>query len=143
MGIVQNPGYRSAVSAMLTLYIMFTALSYLAGNLEVTHTELIVRVGKIAIVSALLSAEYSWTFFNDYLFVYFIGGVEQILQIVVDAGSSGPGSPTILGMMIAPQTLSKLFSVLFVDWLGFIYIILFLLLSQNLSSAFEIQQSKL
>ena len=125
MGIVQNPGYRSAVSAMLTLYIMFTALSYLAGNLEVTHTELIVRVGKIAIVSALLSAEYSWTFFNDYLFAYFIGGVEQILQIIVEAGATGPGSPGILALMIAPQTISKLLSLLFVDWMGFIYIILF------------------
>ncbi|MBY0533357.1 MAG: type IV secretion system protein, partial [Rickettsiaceae bacterium] len=125
MGIVQNPGYRSAVSAMLTLYIMFTALSYLAGHLEVTHTELIVRVGKIAIVSALLSAEYSWTFFNDYLFVYFVGGVEQILQIIVEAGATGPGSPGILALMIAPQTISKLLSLLFVDWMGFIYIILF------------------
>ncbi len=125
MGIVQNPGYRSAVSAMLTLYIMFTALSYLAGNLEVTHTELIVRVGKIAIVSALLSTEYSWTFFNDYLFAYFIGGVEQILQIIVEAGATGPGSPGILALMIAPQTISKLLSLLFVDWMGFIYIILF------------------
>ncbi len=125
MGVVTNPGYRSAVSAMLTLYIMFTALSYLAGHLEVTHTELIVRVGKIAIVSALLSAEYSWTFFNDYLFVYFIGGVEQILQIIVEAGATGPGSPGILALMIAPQTISKLLSLLFVDWMGFIYIILF------------------
>ena len=126
LGIVNNPGYRSAVSAILSLYIMFTALSYLAGNVQLTHTELIVRVGKIAIVSALLSAEYSWTFFNDYLFVYFIGGVEQILGMIMEAGATGPGSPGILAMMIAPQTLSKLFSLLFVDWLGFIYIILFM-----------------
>jgi type IV secretion system protein VirB6 len=115
-----------AVSAMLTLYIMFTALSYLAGNVQLTHTELIVRIVKIAIVSALLSTEYSWSFFNDYLFVYFIGGVEQILQMIVEAGATGPGSPGILAMMIAPQTLSKLFSLLFVDALGWIYIILFI-----------------
>lgn len=126
MGVVSNPGYRSAVAAMLTLYIMFTGLSYLAGNIQLTHTELIVRVGKIAIVSALLSSEYSWSFFNDYLFVYFIGGVEQILQIIVEAGATGPGSPGILAMMIAPQTISKLLSLLFVDWLGWLYIILFM-----------------
>ena len=86
-----------AVSAMLTLYIMFTALSYLAGNVQLTHTELIVRIVKIAIVSALLSTEYSWSFFNDYLFVYFIGGVEQILQMIVEAGATGPGSPWYSG----------------------------------------------
>jgi type IV secretion system protein VirB6 len=125
-GVIKQPGYRLAVSAMLTLYIMFTALSYLAGNIQVTHTELLTRVGKIAIVSALLSTEYSWSFFNDYLFVYFVGGVEQILQIIIEAGATGPGSPSILAMMIAPQTLSKLFSLLFVDWMGFIYIILFI-----------------
>ena len=124
--VIKQPGYRLAVSAMLTLYIMFTALSYLAGNIQVTHTELLTRVGKIAIVSALLSTEYSWSFFNDYLFVYFIGGVEQILQMIIEAGATGPGSPSILAMMIAPQTLSKLFSLLFVEWRGFIYIILFI-----------------
>ncbi len=124
--VVKNPGYRTAVSAMLTLYIMFTALSYLSGNIQLTHTELIVRIGKIAIVSALLSTEYSWSFFNDYLFVYFVGGVEQILQIIVEAGATDPGSPGILAMMIAPQTLSKLFSLLFVDALGWLYIILFI-----------------
>lgn len=125
LGIVNNPGYRAAVSATLSLYIMWTALSYLAGNLELTHTELIVRVGKVAIVSALLSSEYSWSFFNDYVFAYFVGGVEQILNIIVEAGATGPGSPGILALMIAPQTISKLLALLFVDWLGFIYIILF------------------
>jgi type IV secretion system protein VirB6 len=125
MGIVNNPGYRTAVSALLTLYIMWTGMTYLAGNVQLTHTELIVRVGKIAVVSALLSSEYSWSFFNDYLFVYFIGGVEQILQIIMEAGATGPGSPGILAMMIAPQTLAKLFSLLFSSWLGWLYILLF------------------
>lgn len=126
MGVVNNPGYRTAVSAMLTLYIMWTTLSYLAGNVQLTHTELIVRVMKIAIVSALLSSEYSWDFFNNYLFVYFVGGVQQILEMLMEAGATGPGAPGILAMMIAPQTLSKLFSLLFVDWLGWLYIILFI-----------------
>ena len=125
MGIVRNPGYRLAVSGLLSFYIMWTALSYLAGNVQITHTELLLRVMKIAVVSALLSSEYSWTFFNDYLFVWFVGGVEQIIQMIIEAGATGPGSAGILGMMLAPQTLSKLFSLLFVDWMGFIYIILF------------------
>ena len=125
MGIINNPGFRLAVSALLTLYIIFTGFEYLTGNINISHTELIVRILKIAVVSALLSTQYSWSFFNDYLFVYFIGGLQQLLQAITEAGSSGPGSPTILGMMIAPQTLSKLFAVLFVDWMGFIYIILF------------------
>ncbi len=126
LGVVNQAGYRLAVSALLTLYIMFTGLSYLTGNLQITHTELLIRISKIAIVSALLSSEYSWNFFNNYLFVYFIGGVEQILQLIMEAGATGPGSPSILAMMMAPQTLSKLLSLLFTDWMGFIYIILFI-----------------
>lgn len=125
LGVVNNPGYKSAVSAIITLYIMLTGLSYLMGNIKMTQTELIVRVTKIAIVSALLNSQYSWSFFNDYLFVYFVGGADQILNIIMEAGATGPGAPGIMAMMIAPQTFSKLISMLFVDWLGLPYIILF------------------
>lgn len=125
LGIVNNPEYRTAVSALLTLYVMFTGLSYLAGNIQITQMELVIRISKIAIVSALLSTEHSWNFFNDYLFVYFIGGVTQIIDMIMSAGATGPGSSSIMALMLAPQTISKLLSLLFVDWAGFIYIILF------------------
>ncbi len=123
--IIKKPGYRLSVSAMLTLYIMFTAFSFLIGNLNITHTELIVRVIKISVVSALLSSNYSWSFFNDYLFQYFVGGVEQIKLMIENAANSGPGPSSIINLMIAPQTMAKLFSLLFLEWRGFIYIILF------------------
>ena len=125
LGIVNNEGYRVSVSAMLILYIIFTSFSYLTGNMSITQAELMTRIGKIAIVSALLSTEYSWNFFNDYLFVYFIGGVEQILAIITEAGSSGPGASGILSLMIAPQTIAKISSLLFVQWDGFLYILVF------------------
>lgn len=126
-GVVEQSSYKAAVSGLLTLYVIFTALSYLVGSIKITNTELIVRVSKIAIISALLNSEYSWTFFNDFLFVYFVGGVEQILQMIMEAGSTGPGSPSIVALLLAPQTMSKLLALLFVDWRGFIYIILFVI----------------
>lgn len=125
--ITNNSGYRIAVSAMLSLYIIFTAFSFLIGNLNITHTELIIRVIKVGIISALLSSEYSWSFFNDYLFAYFIKGVDQIIAMVQAAGSSGPGSSSIIALMIAPQTMAKLIALLFVDPFGWAYIILFLI----------------
>ncbi|ABV74492.1 TrbL/VirB6 plasmid Conjugative transfer protein [Rickettsia akari str. Hartford] len=125
--IIDTPGYRMSVSAILTLYIMFTGFSFLIGNINLTHVELIVRILKVSIVSILLSTDKAWTFFHDYLFVFFIDGVQQILQIINEAAATGPGSQSLLGLLIAPQTLSKLFSLLFVDWLGFIYIILYLI----------------
>lgn len=125
--IIDTPGYRMSVSAILTLYIMFTGFSFLIGNINLTHVELIVRILKVSIVSILLSTDKAWTFFHDYLFVFFIDGVQQILQIINEAAATGPGSQSLLGLLISPQTLSKLFSLLFVDWLGFIYIILYLI----------------
>ncbi|WP_341761585.1 type IV secretion system protein [Candidatus Tisiphia endosymbiont of Thecophora atra] len=126
-GIIKTPGYRVSVSALLTLYIMFTGFSFLIGNVNLTHTELIIRVVKVSIVSTLLSSTSSWQFFHDYLFVFFMEGVEEILRIIKETAATGPGSWSIIGLMIAPQTMAKLFSLLFVDPLGFIYIILFLI----------------
>lgn len=124
-GIVSNPGYRFAVSALLVLFIVYTTLSYLSGNIDITQTELVTRVAKIAIISALIGTEGSWNFFYENLFVYFVGGLKQVLSIITEAGASGPGASGILGMMIAPQTMAKLFALLFMDWKGFIYIFLF------------------
>lgn len=125
--IIKTPAYRVSVSALLTLYIIFTGFSFLIGNVNLTHTELIIRVMKVSLVSVLLSSTTSWQFFHDYLFVYFVEGVEQILGIIKETANSGPGSSSIISLMISPQTMSKLFSLLFVDSLGFIYIILFLI----------------
>lgn len=125
--IIKTPGYRITISALLTLYVMFTAFSFLIGNANFTHTELIIRLLKVSIVSTMLSSVSSWQFFHDYLFVYFVEGVEQILQIIKEIGNTGPGSSSLIGLMIAPQTMAKLSSLLFVDPLGFIYIFLFLI----------------
>lgn len=125
--IIKTPGYRVTVSALLTLYVMFTGFSFLIGNVNFTHTELIVRVLKVSIVSILLSSTDSWQFFNDYLFVYFVDGVQEILRIIKEASNTGPGSSSLIALMIAPQTMAKLFSLLFVDALGFIYIFFYLI----------------
>ena len=126
-GIVENSNYQMAVTGMLTLFIIWSALSYLSGNIAINNTEIVVRVFKVAIISVLVNSQYSWNFFYDYLFVWFVGGVEQIIQMITEAGATGPGAPGILSMMMAPQTTAKLLSLLFVDWMGFIYIILFFL----------------
>jgi type IV secretion system protein VirB6 len=120
-----NASYKLVVSVVLSLYIAVTALSFLSGNLNITQAELIVRIVKVIIISLLLRSEYSWSFFNDYLYFYFVDGMAQILALIQEAAQTGSGSSSILGLMIAPQTISKLISLLFVDWLGFIYIILY------------------
>lgn len=126
-GIIDTPGYRLSVSALLTMYIMFTGISFLTGNVNLTHTELITRAVKVTFISILINSQQSWSFFHDYLFVFFVEGLDQIIDIINKSASTGSGPSTILGLMIAPQTMAKLFSLLFYDPLGFIYIILFLI----------------
>lgn len=125
LGIVNNPAYRTTVSSMLILFIVWTALLFLTGNIQITQTELITRIVKFALVATLLNSQASWNFFHDYLYVFFVEGLDQIINMVIEAGATGPGSSGILALMIAPQTMAKLFSLLFVHWGGFIYIILF------------------
>lgn len=123
--IITNPSYRLAVRGMLVLYIMYSAMAYLTGNINITNNELVTRLFKVIIVSVLLSSKYAWNFFNDYLFVYFVGGVDQVIHIIKDAANSGPGTSSLIGLMIAPETIAKITSLLLVDWRGFIYIILY------------------
>lgn len=126
-GVIDNTQYRTAIGALLLIYLIYSVLAFLVGNINITQAELIIRISKIAIVSTLLSSEYSWKFFNEYLFVYFVVGVQEIISLVAQAGATGPGSSSLLGLMIAPQTLSKLLALLFMSWQGIIFIILFLI----------------
>jgi type IV secretion system protein VirB6 len=126
-GIITNNSYKTTITFMLSLYIIFTSLGFLTGNVEITQTEFIIRILKIGLISTLMSSENSWKFFHDYLFVFFVEGLESLLEIVKQSSTSGSGSTSIINLMIAPQTMSKLFSLLFTDWLGFIYILLFMI----------------
>jgi len=125
--IIGTPGYRLMVTSLLTLYIMFTGISFLIGNINLTHTELITRAVKVTIISILINSTVSWEFFHNYLFVFFVEGTEQIVRVINESATTGSGASTIIGLMIAPQTMAKLFSLLLTDSLGFIYIILFLI----------------
>lgn len=126
--LIQNPYYKNIVRASLSLYIIFTGLYYLSGLLQITRSELIKRVMKVAIVATLLDPNLGWSFFHDYLFVFFIEGVQYLISTIQSAASSGPGSSSVLALMMAPETLVKLVSLLFTTWIGIFYIILYLLI---------------
>lgn len=126
--LIQNPFYQNSVRALLSLYVMFTGLYYLAGLLHLTTKEIIARIIKIAIIGVLLDPSLGWSFFHDNLFVFFIEGVQQIIALIREAAATGPGADSIIALMLAPQTLTKLFALLFSSWFGVIYIILYFLI---------------
>jgi hypothetical protein len=107
---------------------MLTGLYYLAGLLQVTTKEMIVRIVKITIVATLLDPNLGWSFFHDYLFVFFIEGVQQMINIIQTAAATGPGPTSIISLMLAPQTLTKLIALLFTSGMGIVYIIIYFLI---------------
>lgn len=124
--LIQNPFYKNAVRGILTIYLIFTGLYYLAGILHLTTKEVIVRIVKIILVATLLDPDLGWSFFHDYLFVFFIEGVQQIIQIIQTSAATGPGSSSVIALMLAPQTIAKLSALLFTSWLAWLYIALYL-----------------
>ncbi|KJV54467.1 conjugal transfer protein [Orientia tsutsugamushi] len=128
INILKNPSYKIVVNLTLILFIAFSGLAFLIGNINMTAHELVLRTVKILVISVLLNSDTAWKFFYDYLFFIFVDGPQFIIKTINEATAIGPGSSSILGLMIAPHTLKKLFSILFVDWGGFIYIICYLIL---------------
>ena len=131
-GILHDTRYQGMVSGLLTLYIMFSGFSFLIGTIQMSHTELAMRVFKIVFMTTMLNSTKSWSFFHDYLFVFFIEGVDDISgKFLGQIGNSSSGLTyfdDMLGVMLGLKTLSKLSALLFTTWFGFIFIIVYLCL---------------
>jgi type IV secretory pathway VirB6-like protein len=130
-GILNDSRYQSAVRSLLVLYIMFSGLGFLVGTVNVSHTEFAIRVIKICFITVMMNSAQSWSFFHDYLFVFFIEGVDEISNKFI--GQDGSSSSlayfdTMLSLMLGVKTMAKLSSLLFTTWFGFIFIIVYLAL---------------
>lgn len=75
----------------LTLYIIIYGLAFLMGASEITVTEIVTRVIKVAIVLMLFS-DAGWDFFNTYLFNLFVEGTDYLMSNVVGE-TSEVGNP--------------------------------------------------
>ena len=124
--IAAKSGFRKFVMALLTLYVMSFGFLYLMGLVQINHQELLSRVLKIMIVSVLLT-ETSWSFFYNNFFILFIEGPSTIISWLNRTTTAGGGS-SIINLMMSHETLAKLFSLLFVSWGGWVFIIIYFLL---------------
>ncbi len=113
--VINNPNYKLAVSALLTIYLIYTFMQFLLGNSEMNTKELMTVILKIIIISQLLSADTAWTFFNQYLFSLFFNGSAYLLGLL---GSSFDGETNIVSLLLTPQLYIKLSSLPFLDNAG-------------------------
>jgi type IV secretion system protein VirB6 len=126
--IVTAPGYSNAIRASLILYMSITSILFLMGSIQLTHTEVINRTIKVAIISALFNPSISWDFFNDYLFIWFYEGTGYIINILKAAARTGPGDSSILTFLTTIQIMTKLISLLFATWQGWLYILVYFIM---------------
>ena len=131
--ILNNQSYQYSVKMVLVLYLILSGLGFLAGTIKATHTEFTMRVIKLSFMFAMINSEVSWNFFHDYLFVFFIEGVDEISgRFLGQNGNSSTSGLTffdnMLELMLGMKTLAKLSSLLFTTWFGFIFIIVYIFL---------------
>lgn len=126
--ILIDSGFQNIVRACLILFVIGSAIGFSIGVIQITQTELIVRLFKITIISVLLTSDTAWSFFYNNLFSAFIGFIDYASTVMMGNNVGQVKDPNIIEMMISMETIAKLFSLLFTEWTGFIYIALFFVL---------------
>jgi type IV secretion system protein VirB6 len=111
-----DPSLQKAGRLMLTLYILLYGLYYLAGATQITVTDLVIRVVKIAVIVALFSPT-SWNFFNDNLFQMFVGGTDYLLNSVIGVTSSVGNIFGFIDPIFNKYTNPKIWALLFIQLL--------------------------
>ena len=85
--LISNAALKGIAKSCLAVYIIIYGLAFLAGSVQITATDIVIRVLKIGVIVALFS-ETSWSFFNDNLFTVFVNGSDYLLTTVVGVTSS-------------------------------------------------------
>lgn len=96
------------VKGLLSLYIMIYGMMFLIGMVQISQTDLVLRIIKIAFVAGLLN-EKTFEFFNDYVFDFVTGFTDDIISNM--AGYSiFSGSTTISNpFMFLNEVMTKIF----------------------------------
>jgi type IV secretion system protein VirB6 len=85
--LVSNPTLQAIAKSCLVIYIIIYGLAFLAGAVQITVTDIVIRVLKVGLIVALFS-ETSWSFFNDNLFKIFVSGSDYLLTTVLGVTST-------------------------------------------------------
>ncbi len=111
--LVENSDYKITVNALLSIFFILYAINFLIGNIQITSMDLVKAFFKVIIISILISTEYSWNFFYNYLFIFFVEGVNQIKNIVFSSGMSGSHND-IFSLIFSDVVFKKLQALLMV-----------------------------
>lgn len=93
---VNNPEYKYAVSAVLTLYVAIFGAMFTMGIVQATFGQVLMRLLKFALITALLLE--GWAFFSDVVVRFFNDGTDELICAVMNiaAGEAGNASNCML-----------------------------------------------
>ena len=86
--LITDPKIVNSIRALLVLYIAYTGLSYMVGFAKTTQQEAMKKILKVVVIVILISPN-SWTFFNTYLFSFFLNGGMELTYDIVQPLMSG------------------------------------------------------
>ena len=79
--ITKNQAFKNFIFAVITLFLVVTALTYVLGMVRTPLPDLIIRTLKMVLVLLLISPS-SWDFFYNHLLQLFINGVDEIIALI-------------------------------------------------------------
>lgn len=115
-GFTNDQALINALRLMIILYISIYALMFLAGAVEITVTDLVIRVLKIGLVSVLFTPT-SWDFFNTYVFKMFTEGIDYLMTSVSGVTSSVGNPFGFIDPIFDRYTDPTIFALLFIQLL--------------------------
>ncbi|MBP7709837.1 MAG: type IV secretion system protein [Rickettsiales bacterium] len=148
--IVQDSNFALILQITLILYITFFGLAVLMGIAEISKKELMTRLVKICLV-IFFTNENSWKFYNDIIVAFFYDSMNYVVSMFMSlsdyALSQGMDTSAILiaqmdrsvdvssatrfsyidntiKMMLSKAFAGKVFSLIFSDFFGLIYVYL-------------------
>lgn len=126
-GIIKSTEFANYIRVLLILVVIGLGLGVLTGFVELTYAQLLILALKIGLVLQISTTQYSWDFFNQRFFNFFINGVDEVTGIIfgasnadlkpinVNTGYLPPGdkkcsTQTLSGFLYFDQVVSQLFS---------------------------------
>ncbi len=104
--IISDSGFRKALQALATLYIMFYGIMFTFGMVQITLFDFCIRMIKIGIIVLLLSPQ-AWSFFNNIVVRFFNAGTDAWINQVSAAVLNQPLPNNAPPFYVIDQALTK------------------------------------
>jgi len=109
-GITGDSGFKTALQAAVTLYIVIYGILFTLGIVQANLYDFLLRMIKIAIVSLLLLGDGGWSFFNQTVVPFFNQGTNDIINQLTSVATGIPMAGGQAAFAVLDTALAKAIS---------------------------------